>query len=249
MSSPYWVHPYCACYKCWPNSNSVKTDVICQSEIIVNVSSMCGEPVCFCQKVTKEMNYRCVFGNTVALYIFIHRFMIYWTYPLKANAMEAAMFVSYPTAPLCKTQHDWMTASQHPLRFQKYGSPFQNVMNISTLSNALVNIREELWLADSDIPPLRKKCSGQAGFARVSATVCWDPGWRGWFTPVLQELGTSMVSIIPSTLRSGEELERWGPYWAPTASKKRLESFLSAKAWISTALLLRQSSCISQSLV
>ena len=38
-------------------------------------------------------------------------------------------------------------------------SAFQNVMNISTLSN----IREELWLADSDIPPLRKKCSGQAG--------------------------------------------------------------------------------------
>ena len=73
------------------------------------------------------------------------------------------MFVSYPTASLCKMQHDWMTASQHPLRFQKCGSAFQNVMNISTLSNALVNIREELWLAHSDIPPLRKKCSGQAG--------------------------------------------------------------------------------------
>ena len=35
-------------------------------------------------------------------------------------------------------------------------------MNISTLSNALVNIREQLWLADSDIPPLRKKCWSQA---------------------------------------------------------------------------------------
>ena len=58
--------------------------------------------------------------------------------------MGAAMFVSYPTAPLCKTQHDWLTASQHPLRFQKCGSAFQNLMNISTLSNALVNIREEL---------------------------------------------------------------------------------------------------------
>ena len=81
----------------------------------------------------------------------------------QANAMGAAMFVSYPTTPLCKRQHDWMTASQHPLRFQKCGSVFQNVMDISTLSNALVNIREELWLADSDIPPLRKKCSGQAG--------------------------------------------------------------------------------------
>ena len=57
----------------------------------------------------------------------------------------------------------WMTASQRPLQFQKCGSAFQNLMNISTLSNALVNIREELWLADSDIPPLRKKCSDQAG--------------------------------------------------------------------------------------
>ena len=97
---------------------------------------------------------RCTFSFTDSWYIKLTR----W----QANAMGAAMFVFYPTAPLCKTQHDWMTASQHPLRFQKCGSAFQNVMNISTLSNALVNIREELWLADSDIPPLRKKCSGQA---------------------------------------------------------------------------------------
>ena len=98
---------------------------------------------------------RCAFSFTDSWYIKLTR--------RQANAMGAAMFVSYPTAPLCKTQHDWMTASQHPLRFQKCGSAFQNVMNISTLSNALVNTREELWLADSDIPPLRKKCSGQAG--------------------------------------------------------------------------------------
>ena len=116
-----------------------------------------------CQKVTKEMNYwcvlvtpwRCTFSFTDSWYIKLT--------PWQANAMEAAMFVSYPTAPLCKTQHDWVTASQHPLRFQKCRSAFQNVMNTSTLSNALVNIREELWLADSDIPPLRKKCLGQAG--------------------------------------------------------------------------------------
>ena len=117
----------------------------------------------FCQKVIQEKNYRCVFGHSVVHfhsqildnYIKLTR----W----QANAMGPAMFVSYPTAPLCKTQHDWMTASQQPLRFQKCGSAFQNVMNISTLSNALVNIREELWLADSDIPRLRKTCSGQAG--------------------------------------------------------------------------------------
>ena len=98
---------------------------------------------------------RCTFSFTDSWYIKLTR----W----QANAMAAAMFVSYPTAPLCKMQHDWMTASQHPLWFQKCGSAFQNVMNISTLLNALVNIREELWLADSDIPPLHKKCSGQAG--------------------------------------------------------------------------------------
>ena len=61
-----------------------------------------------------------------------------------------------PISTLYKTQHDWLTASQHSLRFQ-------SLMNISTLPNALVNNREELWLADSDIPPLREKCSGQAG--------------------------------------------------------------------------------------
>ena len=66
------------------------------------------------------------------------------------------MFVSYATAHLCKMQHDWLTVSQHPLQFQ-------SLINISTLSNALINNREELWLAESDIPPLREKCSGQAG--------------------------------------------------------------------------------------
>ena len=84
----------------------------------------------------------------------------------QANAMGAAMFVSYPTAHLCKIQHDWLTASQRPLWFQKCGSPFQNLMNISMLLNALVNNREELWLAESDIPPLREKCSGQASLPR-----------------------------------------------------------------------------------
>ena len=122
---------------------------------------------------------RCIFLFTDSWYIKLTR----W----QANAMGAAMFVSYPTAPLCKTQHDWVTASQHPLRFQKCGSAFQNVMNISTLSNALVNIREELWLADSDIPRLRKKCSGQAGL----------PG-----------------SLPPRVLRPWLERMRW---WMPVA--------------------------------
>ena len=123
---------------------------------------MCGEAVCFVRSLKKGTigvffvtPWHCTFSFTDSWYIKLT--------PWQANAMGAAMFVSYPTAPLCKTQRDWMTASQHPLRFQKCGSAFQNVMNISTLSNALVNIKEELWLADSDIPPLRKKCSGQAG--------------------------------------------------------------------------------------
>ena len=65
----------CACYKCWPNSNSVNPDVICQSEIIVNVSSMCGEAVCFVRRSLKKRTIG-VFLVTV-LYIFIHRFMMY----------------------------------------------------------------------------------------------------------------------------------------------------------------------------
>ena len=40
-----------------------------------------------------------------------------------------------------KRQHDWLTDSQHPLRFQEWGSAFPNVMNINMLSNALVNTR------------------------------------------------------------------------------------------------------------
>ena len=140
---------------------------------------MCGEAVCFVRSLKKwtigvffVTPWHCTFLFTDSWYIKLT--------PWQANAMGAAMFVSYPTAPLCKTQHDWLTASQHPLRFQKCGPAFQNLMNISTLSNALVNIREELRLADSDIPPLRKKCSGQAGLpGSLPCTVCWDPGWRG----------------------------------------------------------------------
>ena len=121
------------------------------------------EKLCFVRRSLKKWTisvflvtpWRCTFSFTDSWYIKLA--------PWQANAMGAAMFVSYPTAPLCKTQHDWMTASQHPLRFQKCGSAFQNVKNISTLSNMLVNSREEPWLADSDIPQLRKKCSGQAG--------------------------------------------------------------------------------------
>ena len=60
-------------------------------------------------------------------------------------------------------QHDCLTASQHPLQFQQCGSAFQNLMNSNTLSNTLVNTRQELWLAESDIPPPREKCSAQAG--------------------------------------------------------------------------------------
>ena len=131
-------------------------DVICQSEIIVNVTSMCGEAVCFVRRSLKKRTigvflvtlWRCTFSFTDSLYIKVTR----W----QAIAMGVAMFVSYPTAHLCKAQHDWLTASQHPLRFQKCGSAFQSLMNISTLLNALVNNREELWLADSDIPLLRK---------------------------------------------------------------------------------------------
>ena len=66
----------CACYKCWPNSNSVNMDVICQSEIIVNVSSLSGEAVCFVRSL-KKRTIGVFFCDTVALYIFIHRFMIY----------------------------------------------------------------------------------------------------------------------------------------------------------------------------
>ena len=118
---------------------------------------MCGEAVCFVRRPLKKWTigvllvtpWRCTFSFTDSWYIKLTR--------CQANAMGAAMFVSYPTAPLCKTQHDWMTASQHPLAISEMRVSFQNVMNISTLSNALVNIREELWLADSDIPPLYVK--------------------------------------------------------------------------------------------
>ena len=117
---------------------------------------------------------RCTFSFTDSRYSKLPR----W----RANAMGAAMFVSYPTAHPCKTQHDRLTASQNPLRFQKCGSALQNLMNISTLSNALINNREELWLAESDIPPLREKCLGQAGFPRslppCSETLAGEDAWR-----------------------------------------------------------------------
>ena len=36
-------------------------------------------------------------------------------------------------------------------------------MNVNTLLNVLVNTRQELWLAESVIPPPREKSSAQAG--------------------------------------------------------------------------------------
>ena len=82
-----------------------------------------------------------------------------------------------------KRQHDWMTASQHPLRFQECGSAFQNLMNIDILSNALVNTRQELWLAESVILPPREKCSAQAGLPILAlpgpnSTTVLGPGKR-----------------------------------------------------------------------
>ena len=59
------------------------------------------------------------------------------------------------------------------LMIPRMWSAFQNLMNIGTLSNALVNTRQDLWLAESVIPPRREKCSSQAGLP-VSLQPCTE---------------------------------------------------------------------------
>ena len=46
---------------------------------------------------------------------------------------------------------------------------------INTLLNAVVNTRQDLWLAETVILPPREKCSAQAGLPGSLATMCWDP--------------------------------------------------------------------------
>ena len=129
-----------------------------QSAIII-MSHRCMEKLClFCKKVIKEK----IFAIKQGPYGFSLMIMeaVYLeelaNYPFRSKCHESCHVLFLPNSTLCKMQHDWLTASQHALRFQ-------SLMNISTLPNALVNNRDELWLADSDIPPLREKCSDQAG--------------------------------------------------------------------------------------
>ena len=85
--------------------------------------------------------------------------------------------------PFCqfsrKRQHYWLT-SQHQLPFQECRSTFRNVMNINTLSNSLVNTRQDLSLAGSAIPPPREKCSAQVGFPGSLKPCAETPGLWGY---------------------------------------------------------------------
>ena len=79
------------------------------------MSCRCVEKLClFCQKVIKERIFAIKqrlygFSLMVMEVVYLEKNAIF----SQANVTGAAMFVSYPTAYLCKMQHDWLTASQH----------------------------------------------------------------------------------------------------------------------------------------
>ena len=79
-----------------------------------------------------------------------------------------------------KRQHDWLTDSRIPLGFEECWPALQNLVNINTLSNALIYIRQKLWLAESAIPSPREMFSAQAGLPGL-----WNRLLRTWLFRML----------------------------------------------------------------
>ena len=98
------------------------------------------EKLClFCRKVIKEKIFAIKqgpygFSLMITEAIYLEKIA---NYPFRSKCHGSCHVCFLPNSTLCNMQHDWLTASQHPLQFQ-------SLMNISTLSNALVNNREEL---------------------------------------------------------------------------------------------------------
>ena len=129
----------------------------------------------FCQKVIKEKIFAIKqgpYGFPLMITEAVYSEKIAKC-PFRSKCHESCYVLFLPNSTLCKTQHDWLTASQHPLRFQ-------SLMNISTLPNALVTIGTSCdWLIVTFHHYVKSVRTRPVCLQGLCHRVL-SPGWRGW---------------------------------------------------------------------